>query len=121
MMTSLFKIRSKKLLRGAKDQSCVNCGRNDGTTVAAHYTGMRSQLFGKGRGTKPHDLCVADLCYKCHNAFDLGMKKPLDTSISDIGDPYAKKIDLSEQFLFCILKTLIRRVEQGIISISDLK
>ena len=101
-------IRSKKLLAGAKGQSCVNCGASDGTVVAAHYTGMRSQRFGKGTGHKPHDLCVADLCHKCHHKFDVAFD----------GSSFEKKIDLSEQFLFLIIQTLIRRVSQDIIDIK---
>ena len=61
----------KKLLDAAKDQSCVNCGVRDGTVVAAHYTGLRANLRARA-GHKPHDLCVADLCHKCHYQFDVG-------------------------------------------------
>lgn len=101
-------IRSKKLLDGAKGQSCVNCGAADGTVVAAHYTGMRSHRFGKGTGHKPHDLCIADLCQKCHYKFDVAFD----------GSSFEKKIDLSEQFLFLIIQTLVRRVAQDIIEIK---
>jgi hypothetical protein len=101
-------IRSKKLLDAARDQSCVNCGVRDGTVVAAHYTGLRANLLGKGTGHKPHDLCVADLCHKCHYQFDVGGG----------GATFEKKIDKSEQFLFNIIKTLMRRVDQGVISIK---
>ena len=104
-------IRSKKLLAGAKDQSCVNCGASDGTVVAAHYTGLRSSLLGKGTGHKPHDLCVADLCRKCHYKFDV----EFDAST------FEKKIDKSEQFLFNVIKTLIRRIDQGVIKIEGMK
>ena len=101
-------IRSKKMLDGAKCQSCVNCGAADGTVVAAHYTGMRSHRFGKGTGHKPHDLCIADLCHKCHHAFDVAFD----------GSTFEKKVDLSEQFLFLIIQTLLRRVAQDIITIK---
>ena len=76
-------------------------------------------MFGKGTGHKPHDICVADLCHKCHKAFDLYKISPLDESISNVGDPYAKKIDISEQFLFLIIQTIIRRIDQGLIKIGD--
>ena len=101
-------IRSKKLLDGAKGQSCVNCGAADGTVVAAHYTGMRSHRFGKGTAHKPHDLCIADLCQKCYYKFDVAFD----------GSSFEKKIDLSEQFLFLIIQTLVRRVAQEIIDIK---
>ena len=101
-------IRSKKLLDAAKDQMCVNCGATDGTVVAAHYTGIRSHRFGKGTGHKPHDLCIADLCQRCHYKFDVA---------ADRGT-FTKKVDQSEQFLFLIIQTLIRRTDQGIITIK---
>ena len=37
-------VRSKKAMKAAEGRSCVNCGCNDGTTVRAHYQGMRSGL-----------------------------------------------------------------------------
>lgn len=103
------------MLEGAKFQSCVNCGVSDGTVVAAHYTGMRAHWLGKGTGHKVHDLCVADLCARCHQLFDQHL------SGSEKADVFAKKIDLSEQFLFLIIKTLLRRVEQKIITIKGNK
>jgi hypothetical protein len=106
-------LRSKKMLSAAKDQSCVNCGVEDGTVVAAHYSGLRGHTFGKGKGIKPHDLCVADLCMKCHSAFD-------NYTFLD-GNLFQAKIDQSEQFLYLIMTTLIRRIEQGVIEIGDLK
>lgn len=109
-------IRSDKLLLAAKGQSCVCCGVRDGTVVAAHYQGMRSHMLGKGKGIKAHDLCIADLCVKCHTAFDTGS---VDTYCGE--SPFAKKIDQSEQFLFLIIKTLLRRVEQGILKTDDLE
>jgi hypothetical protein len=107
-------IRSRKLLNAAEGQACVNCGVRDDTVVACHYEGIRAHTFGKGKGIKPHDLCVADLCYKCHNLFD-GKKT------SHFKDKYLRKIDASEQFMFCVLQTLIRRVKQGVLSVDDIK
>lgn len=103
-------IRNKKLLNAAKDQSCVNCGVRDGTVVAAHITGLRAQQFGKGRGIKPHDLCVADLCMRCHSMFD-------QYSSSQYDDHVMAQIDQSEQFMYCVLKTIIRRVNDGVIQL----
>jgi len=101
-------IRSKKLLDAAKDQACLNCGARDGTVVAAHYTGLRSHLLGKGTGHKPHDFCIADLCHRCHHKFDVAFD----------GSSFEKKIDLSEQFLFLIIQTILRRIDQGVIVIK---
>jgi len=108
-------IRSKKMLRAARDQSCVNCGARDGTVVAAHYQGMRSQQLGKGMGIKPHDLCIADLCRACHAAFDAKDVKYDVSSITGFG----KSIDHSEQFLYLIMKTLLRRIEQGVLTVDS--
>lgn len=105
------------MLEGAKDQACVNCGVSDGTVVAAHYTGMRSHWMGKGTAHKVSDLFVADLCHRCHSMFDLHTKQPR----VDSGDAFTKKIDLSEQFLFLVVKTLSRRVDQKIISVKGNK
>ena len=104
-------IRSKPMLAAAKGQACVNCGRNDGTVVSAHYTGLRAHQLGKGTGHKPHDLCVADLCRNCHESFDR------HTKISSASG-YDKKIDMSEQFLFLIIKTLLRRINQEVIEVK---
>jgi hypothetical protein len=107
---TLVTFRSKKLLAAAKDQDCVLCGSKDGTTVAAHYQGFRSHLLGKGRGIKPVDLAIADLCYTCHSKFDAH-------EMSTESDPWVKKLDQSELFFYCVIKTLERRVEQGVIQI----
>jgi len=106
-------IRSKAYLNGAEGQACVHCGVRDDTVVAAHYQGIRAQLLGKGKGTKPHDiLCVADLCAKCHSKFD-------SYQVSGYSDQYMKKVDASEQFLWCCLVTAQRRFQQGILTIKD--
>lgn len=105
-------VRSKPMLDAARDQACVSCGARDGTVVAAHYTGLRAHLLGKGTGHKPHDLFVADLCRKCHEAFDRHAKKPEGKTAFDA------KIDLSEQFMYLIMKTLLRRVDQEVIKVK---
>lgn len=110
-------IRSKPMLDAAKDQACVNCGQADGTVVAAHYTGMRGPWLGRGTGHKGHDLFVADLCFRCHSAFDQYKQSTRTESATG----FQKKIDLSEQFLFLILKTLLRRVDQGVIHIKGMR
>jgi hypothetical protein len=56
-------------------------------------------------------LVIADLCHKCHYQFD----------VSGGGETFEKKIDKSEQFLFNIVKTLIRRIDQGVITIEGMK
>ncbi len=103
-------LRSRAMLDAAKGQSCVNCGKRDGTIVAAHLTGIRAAEFGKGTSIKPHDLLVCDLCLRCHLSFD-GNRE------SYIKNPNMRKIDQSERMLACIARTLIRRVKQGVLKI----
>lgn len=101
--------RNKKWLDAARDQSCVNCTINDGTVVAAHYQGIRAYLFGKGKGQKPDDCYVADLCRRCHAQFDNYFSDTYKKKLTQ-----EQKIDLSEQFMFCVLVTLRRRIDQGV-------
>ena len=110
-------MRSKKHLDGARDQACINCGVRNDTVVACHYTGMRSALLGKGTGIKASDMAIADLCRKCHAAFD---SSATTVDSSSVGK-FAEKIDRSEQFLYLIVKTLIRREQQGLIEIGRKK
>jgi len=102
-------VRSKKLLQASKDQTCVNCGAQ-GTVVGAHLQGMRAHAFGKGRGIKAHDFCVADLCMRCHAKFD--------SYEGSAGKNLQAQIDHSEQFLYCVLKTIERRFRDGVIEIA---
>jgi hypothetical protein len=90
----------------ARDQSCVRCGAHDGTVVGAHYTGARRLSLGGGFGKKVHDLFIADLCADCHRLMD-----------SESRDK-ATKWEHSEEFLFLILQTIGRRLEQGVITVS---
>lgn len=110
-------LRSKKMLDAARDQACVNCGAADGTVVAAHYTGLRAHWLGKGVANKVSDLCVADLCHKCHSAFDQHKASSRDESAT----AFQKKIDMSEQFLFLVIKTLMRRIDQEVVTIKGVR
>lgn len=66
-----MKFRSKKYLAASRDQPCAFCGEEDGTVVAAHYTGMYSKHLGKGVGTKVSDSAVIDACSACHYELDV--------------------------------------------------
>ena len=37
------------------------------------------------------------------------------------GATFEKKVDKSEQFLFNVIKTLMRRIDQGVITIEGIK
>lgn len=63
-------MRSRKLLNAARDWPCIRCGTQDGTVVAAHYSGRYANLLGKGTGIKPWDHCVAFYCAHCHAEAD---------------------------------------------------
>jgi hypothetical protein len=94
------------LREAARDQSCIRCGKNDGTTVGAHYTGARRLALGGGFGKKAHDLFIADLCAECHRWMDNESRDK------------AKKWEHSEEFLYLIALTIGRRLEQGVITVS---
>ncbi len=90
----------EKILTYAKGQPCVRCGRNDGTTCARHYNGLRQHWYGKGRGIKCHPLMAAHLCMACDKDFSEGV------------NPYEDKIQRSEEFLHLIALTLINLAKQ---------
>ena len=93
--------RSPKLLAEAKGQSCVRCEIDDGTIVAAHYSGLYSERFGRGMSMKGDDFWVAFFCAKCHTYFDLYVD----------GNDDARAIE----FMSCIHATLKRLFAQGVL------
>lgn len=72
------RFQSRKLLDAAKDQSCVLCRCNNGTTVPAHLPGAYYGMPA-GTGEKTHDWLVAHLCYDCHEKMDSQWRR--DTQI----------------------------------------
>lgn len=61
--------RNQRLLSLARDESCANCGAEDGTIVAAHSNLSR---HGKGKSLKASDCFIAFLCFRCHSWLDQG-------------------------------------------------
>lgn len=112
-MLKVNPIRSKKAMAAANGRSCVNCGTQDGTVVRAHYTGLRQQLYGKGRGIKGHDCIAADLCQRCHSKFD---QMKMGSSLTSDSTTIVKKMDQSEQFLHLCALTLVRDIEEGVLT-----
>ncbi len=94
-------MKSQKLLDAARGQSCVLCGADDGTVVAAHYSGLYSNALGKGMGQKAWDFCSAHLCHRCHT--DL--------------DSYAagNSEERAVRFMVAILKTQKRLFDAGVL------
>ena len=74
MPTKSKRYHNRSLLHAARDEPCVLCGKNDGTTVAAHLPGS---IYGMpaGTGQKTHDWLVAHLCHKCHEKMDSEWRK----------------------------------------------
>lgn len=93
----------KRLRDSAKDQSCVACGKKDGTVVLAHYFGPRRHSYGGGLGIKGHDAVAAHLCAACH--------ADMDTTSRDKSQKWAH----SEQFLHYCALTWIRWLETGVL------
>jgi hypothetical protein len=93
-----------KLRQAARDQSCVRCGKQDGTVVCCHYTGVRRGSYGGGLGIKVHDLIGAHLCGECHRFMDTTGRKKDDKWLH------------SEEFQHLVLLTILRLHDQGIIT-----
>lgn len=68
--------RNVKLLLLARGQSCVECGIDDGTIVAAHSNN------GKGMGLKSSDSSIMFLCHACHAEYDQGKMMTKDEKIN---------------------------------------
>lgn len=87
----------------ARDQSCVRCGREDGTVVLAHYFGPRRHYYGGGMSKKGHDAVGAHLCSGCHSF--------MDTQSRD----KQYRWEMSEEFLHLCALTWIRLIEKGMV------
>lgn len=85
---------------------CACCGL-EGATQAAHYQGLRSHFYGRGKGIKANDLYLAPLCISCHNDFD-------NYDCSEMETRTMRQIDHSEQFQHMILKTIAEAKRQGV-------
>ena len=97
-------MKSRSYLDASNGASCVICGANDGTVLAAHYSGLGSGALGNGMGTKSGDLFVADLCSRCHSSMDSY------EAGNDAGRCY--------EFTMAVLKTQLRRWRAGLIRIG---
>ena len=97
--------KSKNLTQTARFQSCIRCGI-DCETRACHYNGLRQHRFGKGRGIKCHDLATAEFCHSCDEMYSEG-------SI----EFFNGRDDRSERFMFWIVMTNIRRMENDILTV----
>jgi len=93
---------SAKYRLAAKGQNCTmrlpGCQNDTATVVLAHRNGV-------GMGTKSSDHDAADLCAHCHNILD--GRTPLPRGWS--------QQSLTEYFDRARLKTILNRIERGII------
>lgn len=95
--------RNPKLLKAAKDCTCIRCGKPN-ETRACHYNGFRQHVYGKGRGIKCSDSLTAHFCQACDDLFS---EKNYHAWPGG-----SKSIERSEEFLHWIFMTRIRH-EQG--------
>jgi len=93
-----------KLTQSSKGEDCIRCGAPN--AYSCHYNGIRQHFLGKGRGIKANDLATAEFCHNCDNDFSEGN---LSGFIDDT--------DRSEQFLFFVTMTNIRRLKNGVIKL----
>lgn len=100
--------RSRALLDMCEGEDCVRCGRRNGTTVGAHYTGFRRDAYQGGMSIKVHDFCVADLCGECHEWMD---RLSRNKNASE---------EHSELFQHYILLTLEKRFRAGMITVHHI-
>ena len=68
MIEKFNHVRSKAITQAASGEDCTMCGRNDGTTVFAHFD---EGFAGKGMGQKADDLAGFFACYHCHDIYAL--------------------------------------------------
>lgn len=101
-------IRRKKLTDAACGQSCIRCGADDGTVRACHYNGFRSHSYGKGRGVKCGDIFVADFCQACDDLFSEANYHRWEGG--------SRSTERSEEFQHWVLKTIERRVRDGMLT-----
>lgn len=96
-------IRSRKLLDAANGEVCTwpGCGKQDGTTVAAH---SNMQEMGKGIGKKSDDLFIAFLCYDHHYELDHGKNMTREQK--------------QTHFLRAMAKTWKRLYERGLLKVA---
>jgi hypothetical protein len=99
----------------ASDQSCscVNCGKHDASVSPRSYTGIREADFGtQDANDCTNNLAMADLCETCHQEL-------LDGSGCFEADPIKKRIAMSERFMYCVMMTLLRRVGQNALTVTQ--
>lgn len=93
--------RSKKLLRSAEGQACVECG-DIGSTVSCH---VRSVAMGSGTGIKAPDCLTMHLCQRCHDLYDGRV-------------PGLNKEGKEAMWNRCFVRTILRLFDQGLVVVK---
>jgi len=89
-----------KITESARGKPCIRCGKA-GETRLAHYNGLRAHMLGKGMGIKCNDIAGAEFCRDCDDLFS--------EANYPVWDGGSKSIERSEEFLFWVVMTMIRR------------
>jgi len=87
----------KTPLQPIKDKTCVLTGQPN--PERCHYTGMMQAAFGKGLSEKCDNLFIAEICKEKHIEFDQPKER--------------KDLQASHDFMFAILLTIKRKLENG--------
>jgi len=97
--------RSRPLLDMAKGESCVDCGKEDGTIVSCHYNGIMQHQLGQGTGQKVGDDYTMFLCHEHHAETD--QKKFTNGIATDF-----EKLEESHRQAWLIIKTQIVKIKR---------
>lgn len=87
----------------------MNCGCDDGTTVAAHTNEL---WLGKGRSIKAPDYYTAWLCHRCHAWLDQG------AGMDPTGLYEGTRAGKAEMWTRAFLRTVARWFNAGVVEVA---
>lgn len=102
--------RCPSLLRLANGMRCQNCGREDGTVVAAHSD---EQAHGRGKDNPAHDCFHAWLCARCHFWYDHASTGRDPTKVYD-----CTREDKHLMFMRAMHRTLLELWRLGLVRVA---
>jgi CRISPR/Cas system-associated protein Cas10 (large subunit of type III CRISPR-Cas system) len=77
----------EKLRKAAAGESCIACGREDGTIVLAH----RNEGKAMGKKLMP-DYLALDLCHACHAEYDQGRSMSREERRAFFNENYPRQV-----------------------------
>ena len=94
-----------------KTQPCMDCGTTP--VDISHYNGMSGYYLGRGAAKRAHHLMVAPHCRECHEKVERRemWKLPVE-------DDFINRLSHSEAMLVHIDRTLIRAVDEGVLTVK---